>query len=54
VTLGSFANIDMGQLLIAGILPGLVMSVMCFVEAYCNIFAHEVPAMMWQHAQKLL
>ena len=45
VVLASLANIDVGQLLIAGILPGILMSgfYFIFVVTWCNIFPHEAP-----------
>jgi tripartite ATP-independent transporter DctM subunit len=45
VVLASLANIDVGQLLIAGILPGMVMSFLYFayVLLWCHIFPDEAP-----------
>jgi tripartite ATP-independent transporter DctM subunit len=45
VVLASLANIDVGQLLIAGILPGLIMSFLYFayVLLWCHIFPNEAP-----------
>jgi tripartite ATP-independent transporter DctM subunit len=45
VVLASLANIDVGQLLIAGILPGLIMSSLYFayVVIWCHIFPNEAP-----------
>jgi tripartite ATP-independent transporter DctM subunit len=45
VVLASLANIDVGQLLIAGILPGIIMSgcYFVFVVTWCNIFPKEAP-----------
>jgi tripartite ATP-independent transporter DctM subunit len=45
VVLASLANIDVGQLLIAGILPGMIMSGLyfVFVVVWCNIFPNEAP-----------
>ncbi len=46
VVLASLANIDVGQLLIAGILPGVIMSGLYFVYVivWCNIFPGEAPS----------
>jgi tripartite ATP-independent transporter DctM subunit len=45
VVLASLANIDVGQLLIAGILPGIIMSGLyfVFVVIWCHIFPKEAP-----------
>jgi tripartite ATP-independent transporter DctM subunit len=45
VVLASLANIDVGQLLIAGILPGMIMSFLYFVYVivWCHIFPEEAP-----------
>lgn len=45
VVLASLANIDVGQLLIAGIVPGIIMSGLyfLFVVIWCHIFPHEAP-----------
>ena len=45
VVLASLANIDVGQLLIAGIVPGLIMSFLYFayVVIWCHIFPNEAP-----------
>jgi tripartite ATP-independent transporter DctM subunit len=45
VVLASLANIDVGQLLIAGILPGMVMSSLYFiyVVVWCRMFPKEAP-----------
>jgi tripartite ATP-independent transporter DctM subunit len=45
VVLASLANIDVGQLLIAGIVPGIIMSFLYFVYVvlWCHIFPHEAP-----------
>jgi tripartite ATP-independent transporter DctM subunit len=45
VVLASLANIDVGQLLIAGIVPGLIMSFLYFVYVvfWCHIFPEEAP-----------
>jgi len=45
VVLASLANIDVGQLLIAGILPGMLMSFLYFayVLLWCHIFPDEAP-----------
>ena len=45
VVLASLANIDVGQLLIAGIVPGLIMSFLYFVYVvlWCRIFPKEAP-----------
>ncbi len=45
VVLASLANIDVGQLLIAGILPGIIMSGLYFVYVvvWCHIFPKEAP-----------
>ncbi len=45
VVLASLANIDVGQLLIAGIVPGMIMSGLYFlyVLVWCHIFPHEAP-----------
>jgi tripartite ATP-independent transporter DctM subunit len=45
VVLASLANIDVGQLLIAGIMPGLVMSglYLVYVILWCTIFPNEAP-----------
>ena len=45
VVLASLANIDVGQLLIAGIVPGIIMSFLYFVYVvlWCHIFPNEAP-----------
>jgi len=45
VVLASLANIDVGQLLIAGIVPGIIMSGLyfVFVVIWCHIFPKEAP-----------
>jgi tripartite ATP-independent transporter DctM subunit len=45
VVLASLANIDVGQLLIAGILPGMIMSSLYFVYVvlWCRLFPGEAP-----------
>jgi tripartite ATP-independent transporter DctM subunit len=45
VVLASLANIDVGQLLIAGIVPGMIMSFLYFayVLIWCRIFPDEAP-----------
>jgi tripartite ATP-independent transporter DctM subunit len=45
VVLASLANIDVGQLLIAGIVPGIIMSFLYFVYVvlWCHIFPKEAP-----------
>ncbi len=45
VVLASLANIDVGQLLIAGILPGMIMSALYFVYVlgWCHLFPEEAP-----------
>ncbi|HEY3275204.1 MAG TPA: TRAP transporter large permease subunit [Syntrophorhabdaceae bacterium] len=45
VVLASLANIDVGQLLIAGIFPALIMSGLyfVFVIVWCHIFPEEAP-----------
>ncbi len=45
VVLASLANIDVGQLLIAGIVPGLIMSFLyfIFVVLWCHLFPEEAP-----------
>jgi len=45
VVLASLANIDVGQLLIAGILPGMIMSFLYFayVMIWCRLFPGEAP-----------
>jgi tripartite ATP-independent transporter DctM subunit len=45
VVLASLANIDVGQLLIAGIVPGMIMSFLYFayVLIWCRIFPEEAP-----------
>jgi tripartite ATP-independent transporter DctM subunit len=45
VVFASLANIDVGQLLIAGILPGIIMSGLyfVFVVTWCHIFPEEAP-----------
>jgi tripartite ATP-independent transporter DctM subunit len=45
VVLASLANIDVGQLLIAGILPAIIMSGLyfVFVITWCHIFPEEAP-----------
>ena len=45
VVLASLAKIDVGQLLIAGILPGMIMSFLyfLFVIVWCHIFPEEAP-----------
>ncbi|MCX5813976.1 MAG: TRAP transporter large permease subunit [Proteobacteria bacterium] len=45
VVLASLANIDVGQLLIAGIIPGIIMSGLyfVFVVIWCHIFPNEAP-----------
>jgi tripartite ATP-independent transporter DctM subunit len=45
VVLASLANIDVGQLLMAGIVPGMIMSFLYFlyVVIWCHIFPNEAP-----------
>jgi len=45
VVLASLANIDVGQLLMAGIVPGIIMSFFYFiyVVVWCHIFPNEAP-----------
>lgn len=45
VVLASLANIDVGQLLMAGIVPGMLMSFLYFlyVVIWCHIFPNEAP-----------
>jgi tripartite ATP-independent transporter DctM subunit len=45
VVLASLANIDVGQLLIAGIVPGIIMSglYLVYVIGWCHIFPDEAP-----------
>jgi tripartite ATP-independent transporter DctM subunit len=45
VVLASLANIDVGQLLIAGIVPGMIMSglYLIYVVLWCRIFPNEAP-----------
>ena len=45
VVLASLAKIDVGQLLIAGILPGIIMSALYFVYVlvWCRFFPQEAP-----------
>ncbi len=45
VVLASLANIDVGQLLIAGIVPGMIMSGLYFVYVlvWCHLFPGEAP-----------
>jgi len=45
VVLASLANIDVGQLLIAGIVPGMIMSSLYFayVVLWCRLFPDEAP-----------
>ena len=45
VVLASLANIDVGQLLIAGIVPGMIMSSLyfAFVVLWCRLFPDEAP-----------
>jgi tripartite ATP-independent transporter DctM subunit len=45
VVLASLANIDVGQLLMAGIVPGLIMSglYLVYVLFWCHIFPNEAP-----------
>jgi tripartite ATP-independent transporter DctM subunit len=45
VVLASLANIDVGQLLIAGIVPGMIMSGLYFVYVlvWCHLFPDEAP-----------
>lgn len=45
VVLASLANIDVGQLLIAGIVPGMIMSFLYFayVVLWCRLFPDEAP-----------
>jgi tripartite ATP-independent transporter DctM subunit len=45
VVLASLANIDVGQLLIAGIVPGIIMSglYLVYVIGWCHIFPNEAP-----------
>lgn len=45
VVLASLAGIDVGQLLIAGILPGIIMSALYFVYVlvWCRFFPNEAP-----------
>jgi tripartite ATP-independent transporter DctM subunit len=46
VVLASLANIDVGQLLIAGIVPGIIMSglYLVYVIFWCHVFPEEAPA----------
>lgn len=45
VVLASLANIDVGQLLMAGIIPGLIMSglYLAYVVIWCHLFPKEAP-----------
>jgi tripartite ATP-independent transporter DctM subunit len=45
VVLASLANIDVGQLLIAGIVPGLIMAALylLYILLWCRIFPGEAP-----------
>jgi tripartite ATP-independent transporter DctM subunit len=45
VVLASLANIDVGQLLMAGIVPGIIMSFFYFIYVviWCHIFPSEAP-----------
>jgi tripartite ATP-independent transporter DctM subunit len=45
VVLASLANIDVGQLLIAGIVPGMIMSglYLCYIVLWCRLFPKEAP-----------
>jgi tripartite ATP-independent transporter DctM subunit len=45
VVLASLANIDVGQLLVAGIVPGIIMAGLYFVYVlvWCHIFPNEAP-----------
>nr|NJM01955.1 TRAP transporter large permease subunit [Desulfobacula sp.] len=45
VVFASLANIDVGQLLVAGIVPGIIMSGLyfVFVVAWCHLFPDEAP-----------
>jgi tripartite ATP-independent transporter DctM subunit len=45
VVLASLANIDVGQLLMAGIVPGIIMSFLYFIYVviWCHIFPDEAP-----------
>lgn len=45
VVLASLAHIDVGQLLIAGIVPGIIMSALYFVYVlvWCHLFPKEAP-----------
>jgi tripartite ATP-independent transporter DctM subunit len=45
VVLASLANIDVGQLLMAGIVPGMIMSFLYFVYVvlWCRLFPKEAP-----------
>jgi tripartite ATP-independent transporter DctM subunit len=45
VVLASLANIDVGQLLIAGIVPGIIMAGLYFVYVllWCHLFPNEAP-----------
>jgi tripartite ATP-independent transporter DctM subunit len=45
VVLASLANIDVGQLLMAGIVPGIIMSglYLVYVIGWCHIFPNEAP-----------
>jgi tripartite ATP-independent transporter DctM subunit len=45
VVLASLANIDVGQLLIAGIVPGIIMSglYLVYVIGWCHMFPNEAP-----------
>jgi tripartite ATP-independent transporter DctM subunit len=45
VVLASLANIDVGQLLIAGIVPGMIMTglYLVYVIGWCHIFPNEAP-----------
>src|SRR5512137_646848 len=46
VVLASLANIDVGQLLMAGIVPGIIMSglYLVYVIGWCHLFPNEAPA----------
>jgi tripartite ATP-independent transporter DctM subunit len=45
VVLASLANIDVGQLLMAGIVPGIIMSglYLAYIVLWCRIFPKEAP-----------
>jgi tripartite ATP-independent transporter DctM subunit len=45
VVLASLANIDVGQLLMAGIVPGIIMSslYLIYVVLWCHLFPEEAP-----------